>query len=632
MIQPDAQNPQYIDVVINGILNPLYRYPAQLLSGISVSDLGPGSTLKIDTGLALLNTITFNGGGNANLAFQPNPNPTATTQSNTVVGATRTIVINGPNGFLTVVYTNGAGPPQNLPPDPPINWIGQGLRNLLSSPLGLALDAQDVPLLGTTLGDVIDGVETSSAVTDPDAGGDPDAGSVAGGGSSGPGLFEMLFEEGTGAFDLNAIGGPTIPDLATLDQDLLGLSDPAYPGSVQVTQPNGGVQFDVTINKTLDGSANLDLEALGGTVTLTGSVNVSVLVHIHLIFGVDSEGFYIDTDLGETSQGQPLPMLTVDHIAISPDPDLTVSGDFGIFDITASSLTITVDQAIGASLSLPLESLDTITGATDSLLRPEDFGTMADIATTQLLWTAGQSVQVNATINVDSGLFGSIIPSALQNLQLAFLFDDPSDPTDVTISGPGFSSIGDLIKKSETDILQVLQQLATLGNQIDASALMSTTLPGIDRSLGSYVQLGAVFNQGLYQPVSAYFASLGTNLPTVSGLLGAIFGASGTNGDLSLSLAPGLDLSVQSGALLLSYAFTATRTDPIALDLGLGSNSPISLDANLAVELQTQFSFDASIGVNLLTLLQGAAPAMPSSSSSTRRRRSPRACSAPEAG
>ena len=57
------------------------------------------------------------------------------------------------------------------------------------------------------------------------------------------------------------------------------------------------------------------------------------------------------------------------------------------------------------------------------------------------------------------------------------------------------------------------------------------------------------------------------------------------------------NLSVQNGALLLSYAFTATRDDPIALDLGLGKDSALSLDANLAVDLQTQFSFGASIGV-----------------------------------
>src|SRR5262249_31071854 len=84
--------------------------------------------------------------------------------------------------------------------------------------------------------------------------------------------------------------------------------------------------------------------------------------------------------------------------------------------------------------------------------------------------------------------------------------------------------------------------------------------------------------------------------------LNAIRGGSGPRGDLSVSLAPGLDLSIEDGALQLSYAFTATRTDPIALDLGLGGNSPLSVNANLAVDFQAQFSFDVSIGVDLKAL------------------------------
>ena len=306
------------------------------------------------------------------------------------------------------------------------------------------------------------------------------------------------------------------------------------------------------------------------------------------------------------AQGQPLPILTVDHITLDDAPNLNADGDFGLFDITATDIGLAVDPGIALAVTLPLESLDTTTGATSSRIRPEDFATMADLATATLVSAPGQTIAASATINVDSGLFGSLIPSALKNLKLTFTFDDVSDPTDVTISGPGFSSIGDLIKQSESEILSGLQQLATLGNQIDASPVMSATLPVIDRSLGSYVQLGDLFEHSLYQPVQSYFGSLGTDeLPTVGGLLSAINGGSAPRGDLSLSLAPGLDLSVENGALLLSYAFTATRTDAVALDLGLGGESPLSLDANVAVNLQTTFSFDASIGIDLADLITG---------------------------
>ena len=364
-------------------------------------------------------------------------------------------------------------------------------------------------------------------------------------------------------------------------------------------------EYDITINERLDGTAELDLEALGGSVSLFGTVDLSAMVHVDLAFGIDSQGFYIDTSALVNAQGKPLPIVTVDSIELDANPNLTATGDFGLFDITASNISLDVDPNIGVSVTLPLESLNSVTGATTNLLRPQDFPFMSDLATATLVNPSGKTISVSATISVDSGLLGSVIPDSLQNLDLTFTFNNLSDPTDVTVSGPGYDMLNTVISESEGDIVMGLQQLAAIGDQIDASSVMAVQIPVLDRSLGSFVQLGNLFGNSLYQPVKNYFATLpmlpdGTQeLPTVAGLLGAIVGGSAPSGDLSLSLAPGLGLAVQNGDLLLSYDFTATRTDPIALDLGLGGESPLSLSANLAVDLQTQFTFDASIGVDL---------------------------------
>ena len=455
---------------------------------------------------------------------------------------------------------------------------------------------------------MVDGVENVAALSDPDA--DPDAGGSVGGtaadnGSGGPGIFERLFQEDTGGFDVTTIGGPTIPDYPTLVQDLVDLSDTPNPNLVSYTlDSSGDPQFNVTINKTLDGTANLNLAALGGTISLTGDVDISMMVHVHLVFGIDSNGFYVDTAAVVNTLGQTVPMLSVDNIQLDADPNLTASGDFGLFDINATNISLTVDPAIGASVTLPPESPDALTGETTNLLRPQDFAAMAAYATTTFISAPGQAIAISATINVDSGLLGSLIPSSLQNLDLTFTWNDASKPTSVAISGPGYDRLNTVIAESEEDIVMGLQQLTAIGTQIDASSVMSVQIPVLDRSLGSFVQLGNLFGNNLYQPVQTYFATLPTlpdgtrELPTVSGFVGALIGASAPSGDLSLSLAPGLSLSVQGGALLLNYDFTATRTDPIALDLGLGGESPLSLSANLAVDLQTQFTFDASIGVD----------------------------------
>ena len=170
VIEPDPQDPQYIDVKINGNVLPDNRYPAQSISRIVVANLGPVATLTIDTRLSILGGgISFNGGGDATLRFM-SPEP-ATTQVSKLRGHNWTIVISRPNGALTVSYTNPAGPPQNLPQFPVLTQFSQGLTALFTSSLAQALDDQDIPVLGTTVGDVVNGVENVKANSDPNSGG-----------------------------------------------------------------------------------------------------------------------------------------------------------------------------------------------------------------------------------------------------------------------------------------------------------------------------------------------------------------------------------------------------------------------------------------------------------------------------
>src|SRR5262249_50708438 len=157
------------------------------------------------------------------------------------------LVIQGAKGLIRVTYVTPTNLPTHLPPDPALPEISRGLTGLFSAPVGQALDQVDLPVLGQSIGSVADGAVQIQPNNDPDANGtDPDqAAGVA------PGLIERIFEEGAGAFDPDDIGGPTIPDLSTFQQDLLNLSDPGDPGAVSYTVDpvTGFVRFDVTINK-----------------------------------------------------------------------------------------------------------------------------------------------------------------------------------------------------------------------------------------------------------------------------------------------------------------------------------------------------------------------------------------------
>ena len=66
------------------------------------------------------------------------------------------------------------------------------------------------------------------------------------------------------------------------------------PGNVSYTNANDVLRFDMTVKKTLSGQALLDVSALSGAVKLNGTLDLSADVTVHLIFGVDDSGFFID--------------------------------------------------------------------------------------------------------------------------------------------------------------------------------------------------------------------------------------------------------------------------------------------------------------------------------------------------
>ena len=66
--------------------------------------------------------------------------------------------------------------------------------------------------------------------------------------------------------------------------------------NVILTVDNGVARFDTTIDRELVGSGDIEVEAFGGKVTLEGHVEYSFHLALHLVFGVDAKGFFIDTN------------------------------------------------------------------------------------------------------------------------------------------------------------------------------------------------------------------------------------------------------------------------------------------------------------------------------------------------
>src|SRR5262249_18837714 len=124
-------------------------------------------------------------------------------------------------------------------------------------------------------------------------------------------LLRRLLGEGPEGFDISDIG-TVISDPEGLRQALDGFD--GTPGNVTLTQTDDMLRYDVQVtDKTLSGTAGLDLEALGGVVNVQGTATLSADVTLHIILGADDNGFFIDPE------SNPDPEFTIGNFQITGD-------------------------------------------------------------------------------------------------------------------------------------------------------------------------------------------------------------------------------------------------------------------------------------------------------------------------
>jgi hypothetical protein len=139
----------------------------------------------------------------------------------------------------------------------------------------------------------------------------------------------------------------------------------SIPGNVTFTQSNGVVRFDVTIDKTLTGEIPLDVEAMDGQAQIEGSASISADVILHLIFGEDDNGFFIDT------AGAQSPNLTIKNIQITGD--VQGEGQFGFAGVTLEDAQLQLDPNVAVTVTLQ----DDPAGIMISMVSPEFFGILS---------------------------------------------------------------------------------------------------------------------------------------------------------------------------------------------------------------------------------------------------------------
>ena len=487
-------NPSLLDVFVNnGSANPSQRVQLSTLSQIVFNGQGGNDTLTIDTTngvIELPQGITFGGG--------------TETDTLVVTGPAFTWYQNGPDGsgngqtsallngdIQNVTYTGIETVTDQLPTVyDPFDMLRNGLENVADWSSLLNSDgllAQYLPAIGDSLGGALND-QLSTPMPTGDAQ-NSEAGLAAtlteGDGGLGSQVLRRILE-GVGGFSITDIGN-SITTLDDLRNKLDGLD--AIPDNVSYTQVGGVTRFDVEVKRTLDGKADLNLQAMDGAINVHGAVDISADVTMHLVFGTDDKGFFIDASGGAE------PLLTVQNIAISGKVD--GGGEFGFLEVDLKNATMTVDPSVKLSVQLHEPGPDPYTGATDGLIRLYELNTLsAGMATASLEGNpAADDVILTGTFEVSAVLPGDAPPFTLGNAQVTFKWADVTDPATVDVSaslGPG-QDLMNFLQTTSSQIVSGLTALSTFTQQVASNDLLAEKLPFINKSLGDI--LGSTANQ-----------------------------------------------------------------------------------------------------------------------------------------
>jgi hypothetical protein len=502
-LQRNAANPLLLNVEVDEAGVPIDKMdvPFSLLQSISVDGGTGADTLSIDLtngSFSIPGGIQFNGSDNTDTlqltpgldhyqASQTGPSPDAN-------GVTRgsVSIVSGDNNnprltiaFTGVVQIQPNGIPLLLTPNAPggdlLATLADGLQQTADRSAAFldsgTLRVPGISSLAQALrGDPPPPGQVSDNSTDPEQ-----AAPTSQDTSEGSDILRRLIETGLGAFQISDIGltsaNQTITQrLDELEQQFVGL-DPN--GSVSMTQANGTTQFDVKITKTLEGTADFDATALNGLVGLSGTVDLTANVTLHLIFGVDSQGFYIAED-------NPDPEFVIDHITGT----VQGTGQLGILEVTLSDGNLKFDPNVRIEINLH----DPGTDGQDGLIRPSELG--ADLSS--LVSVTVVSAGNNADVSLSGTFQVSALNFPLANLGLTLSWANVTDFSSASLTvtppstgttgttGDGASFLQIVTNTADTlnDVLNGIRSVAQAIQQVTGTQILSTKIPILNKSLG----------------------------------------------------------------------------------------------------------------------------------------------------
>lgn len=271
---------------------------------------------------------------------------------------------------------------------------------------------------------------------------------------------------------------------------------------------NGDGTYTVNASKSLTFSTDLDFSALGGSVTLNGTISFTAVAALKMVFGVDpTNGFYIKQVSPTT------PLLSLNTFSINGS-SINASGNFGLASVTISSPTVTFNSAVGLGISLGSTSQIFLSGLPAALA-----GATVGFPTPDPGTVSSPDVTFSLTVTLSS-VFGS---TGLQNF--IFTWVNVTTSNVPTVSGSGVNylqlQLTELSQILANGLVSLQSQAGPLATLIDSQAALNTVLPLVNTTLLNVINLGEDLNNalGAGSAVSTYIAQLNaqTDQLTVSG-------------------------------------------------------------------------------------------------------------------
>ena len=357
----------------------------------------------------------------------------------------------------------------------------------------------------------------------------------------------------------------------------------ALPGStVVLTENPGETIYNVTLLTTLSGSipVDVDLDFAGGTIQLSGGQTITADVEIHLVFGVDGNGFFLDVNNAH-------PELAVRNIRTIGE--VRGYGRVGFLEVGVSDLALAVDPSVAFTVDLtePAGPADHKIRLADLLAAPSGM-----VALNLTGNPAVDDVVLTGTFSVGAVLPGMEAPFEIGDAKVDLKWADVTSISSFSVSAtpgfPGGQAVLDFLSVNAQALLDRLYQLR------DSMAIFDAYVPFLQDGLDQVIGLAETVEAKLLAPLS----NVGTHtvaFTTIQGFVGQ------TAREMKADPA-GMGLNYDSASKQLTYRptlhldFTGTEV----FDFGLNAVS-----GGATVDVRGTLDLDLTLGVDLGQILAG---------------------------